>query len=360
MNGFNFNIDYYGLCHGNCVGCLLTEQERNSDQLFQTNNNIVKVFAELLHKNDRKDDVVVAFGRGNLLLLGDDEIEALSDTMNRMVGIMDDFHVNSQVFELSTSLIGPYDKQLLNARKLASQDKSTFVIVADGALMNKNNYWTNIRRFLDDMSEYRGGHDGSGDVLGLNITLKQLPDVAYLEKYLAGIHSPINVIWSPTLDAEFINDESMRGLADWLVEMSEAGFRHDWDLNINNIGLLSIEEMNRFDDAKSIIHASRQRNFILDKEGELSEGLFCLYGDIDPMRSAVVISQHDPRREQVESDAMNKLRMMLKRRSCLTCPMQRACVASGAYQYVGFVSAHLEDKKTCPTGLRKVLENSSR
>lgn len=143
------NLDFCGSCNGSCVGCLLTEEERNTEEAFLD----FKKSKESLNKLKDKysdtfvDKLVIAFGRGNTITLNEKdwhEIKKITEFIHEVI------KHKEAVIECSTGLVGKIEPQIEFAKKwidFMQPFNLRFVVVANASLFS-NKYWDNLDLFL--------------------------------------------------------------------------------------------------------------------------------------------------------------------------------------------------------------------
>lgn len=349
------NLDYCGHCAGTCPTCVLSEDERMSVEPFLSIEQIEETFLKLkeIYKNTYIKNLVIGIGRGNTLALPEAYLE---DVFKIPYIAAKSFQYEDIKIEISTSLIGKYDFHVERGKyfsdRLEKDFETRFVIVANPMIEVKN-YWRNIRIFVETMQEYRGGKDGSGDIILLNLTLNKLPDIDWLSEFLQNYKFPINLTWTPAQDF-FIENKKLHNLNDWLFNFYKMAKKYNLDSNIINhlndkLDLLSIGE------AQENIKYGSNSLIYVDKINRIHNGLFSIYGDLDPIRYTPI--NKTGQNLKIIDDLKEDMMKLRRNRVCRSCEFMPTCVYTGAYKVGLLAFDKLVDKKDniCPSGLKKTF-----
>lgn len=197
------NLDFCGSCNGSCVGCLLTEEERNSDEAFLDFKHSKDALNKIKDKyaDNYIEKLVIAFGRGNTITLNEkdwDEIRKIVDFLKEVIKHQE------MVIECSTGLVGKIEPQIELAQKwvdFMQPNNLRFVVVANASLFSSK-YWDNLDLFFKTLGTYRLNVinekiDNSDDILNINLHSNDLPDVNFLFNKIKDYNFPINLTLLP-------------------------------------------------------------------------------------------------------------------------------------------------------------------
>lgn len=344
MQKFIINTEYFFQCAGSCSGCFLTEEEKNSTSIYK--NNILKAFKEIIKTLDKKEELVIGIGRGNLLNLSYRQLDDLLDLLN---WAEKSFQYEKITFELSTSLIGKIELQIEKAIYLLEKTPKNniyFNTVLNSEITSKK-FWENVKQFFQTTENYRKQKemkDDTGDILVLNINPNKLPDLAFFKDFLVDHYSPVNVALFP-FEKETINNEKMKELIDWTEELFY--ILKDKDFNVKNF-TKSIEQYDY--DIENILtyyNGTKNSYLFIYKTGEITNGSISIMGEVDYIR---LLNKYD-----LNADVKSAFVKMQKRKSCQVCPVQKECLYSGAY--LNFLANEKSlDKNICPSSYKNLFE----
>jgi hypothetical protein len=359
------NIDYLGSCNGKCAGCLLSEEERASSEPFLKIDALYRLVERLLYKHKDIENAAVVLGRGNILSLEDRYLGDVGFFIEQMAKSPANKNRNEVSVEISTSLIGKIELQIEKAKWLSdiaiqpSNITQRFIIVVNPAL-NSISYRENVRRFIKEMADHRGGLDGSGDVLVINISIDDVPKIETMKTLLKDIYSPVNVIWSPVKDFGVEGyKEKLGQLERFLAEMVHLSQAMDIDLNLINI-YRSSHTVSGLDTRRVMadLQAGAECNYVIDKIGAVHHGMFSILGDLDPNRSVSNQNQiHLGKVNCIFNDPREEWMKLNRNRNCATCEYQQVCIASTGYRLALIsLDSGVDLKDACPAGLRLTYE----
>lgn len=340
------NSELFLSCAGNCSGCFLTPDERNSSNFFL--DKIKDSINSIMSANAiNSTHSIVGFGRGNILNLGLNDIDRFIEFM---VQLNSNYNSEQITFEISTSLIGKIDSQISKALYILEKiDNAYFNVVINSEITSKN-FWDNWKKFYNSNESFRKSHgftDNFGDILVLNVNPKNLPNLDLIYSYIKGIKSPVNISLFPFTEEATVKD--LVNLNDWAKEMFTR-FSH-LDLNIKNY-LDSISEYDleniSFSDFNNFIKSNRDSYYFIDKYGSITSGSLSIMGEIDFPRL-------------LEKFSLNKsdLNLMKKMQSdivCSNCEFQRTCITSGAaYNKIANDKFFTNTNGECKSGYRSIF-----
>jgi hypothetical protein len=335
MNHFLLNLDFCGTCHGQCLGCLLTPEERTVPEAFLTFEQVLPLMQQLAPEHQQPDYAALAFGRGNTLALSDATWQDIERISTAFLSI---FKPKKHTIECSTGLVGKIQPLIAQAKKRVEQfgPDLRFVVAANSDL-HSNAYWDNVDQFFQEMMAFRGGKttENSGDVLVLNLVADRLPDLSTLLPRLSNYPFPVNVAWlPPTQNADLVQ------VAEWIKEFSIYAEKNQWDSNLKRF------YFNRSNPtlAESLeqLSANFQNFWWIEKTGRLAPGLFTPMGDVDLTR----LNEKTKSNFQFKN-SMDVYKQFKKRAACAACPRFNSCLAEGTAALALFASNALN----CPLGL---------
>ena len=343
------NIEYFLQCAGNCAGCFLSRQERDSSQVF--NNLLLNKVEEVLDKSgiNSQDNIIIGFGRGNILNLDYSELSLLLDLM---LEIEKKYHNINIKYEVSTSLIGKLNLMVEKALFLVNKNKKIyFNIVINSEIVSKK-FWGNFQYFYNTLSKERsswGKTDEMGDILVLNINPENLPNINELKEYFQqnGIYngSPFNISVFPF--SNNINNDSLINLSNWLLDLYRK--TKDFDLNIQTIikGVMKTSNFSSLEDIFNYHNFGKGSYYFISKSGEITDGHFSTMGEVDYPR---LLEKY-----KINPDFKNAIKYLNKNKVCLFCEQKNTCLLTGAY-LSAIANIGLGAKEICPNGYQKLFE----
>ncbi len=125
MEKLIINTEFFLQCHGSCSGCFLSVEERQSTSVYydQVLSGLSLLASQ--YKEVKIDELIIGFGRGNVLNLSDKHLDKLLELINY---VESNFIYNKVIFEVATSLIGKLDRQLESAKYLLGNNRNIFFI----------------------------------------------------------------------------------------------------------------------------------------------------------------------------------------------------------------------------------------
>lgn len=344
MQKFIINTEYFFQCAGNCSGCFLTDEEKNSSNIYK--DNILKAFKEIIQKLDKKEELVIGIGRGNLLNLS---FKQLDELLELIKWSEDNFQYEKITFELSTSLIGKIDAQIEKAIYLLerSHNNNIYFNTVLNSEITSQTFWNNVKSFFTATENYRrnkGMSDDTGDILVLNINPNKLPDLEFFNEFLQNHYSPVNVALFP-FERGTINDQKMKDLIIWTEKLYEV--LKNKDFNMKNF-INSIEKY-EYDIESIFTHYNGTKNsyIFVYKTGEITNGSISIMGEVDYIR---LLNKYN-----LNADIKKAFIKMQKRKSCQTCDVQKECLYSGAY--LNFLANEQElNSNICPSSYKNLFE----
>lgn len=344
MRKFIINSEYFFQCAGNCSGCFLTDEEKNSTNIYK--DNILKAFKEISKTLEKQEELVIGIGRGNLLNLSFKQLDELLEVIH---WCETNFKYEKITFELSTSLIGKIDTQIEKALYIlnkSNKDNIYFNTVLNSEITSQK-FWENVRLFFNTTEKYRinkGLKDDTGDILVLNINPNKLPDLNFFRDFLKEHYSPVNIALFP-FEKGNISNEKMLSLIAWSEELYKV--LRDKDFNMKNF-IKSISEYEY--DIESIFthyHGTKNSYIFIYKTGEITNGSISIMGEVDYIR---LLNKYE-----LNADIKSAFTKMQKRKSCQTCSVQKECLYSGAY--INFLANEKSlDNKICPSSYKNLFE----
>jgi MoaA/NifB/PqqE/SkfB family radical SAM enzyme len=192
--------------------------------------------------------------------------------------------------------------------------------------------------------------DNFSDILVLNINPKILPDLDFIEKYVANHGSPFNISLFPFSGDDVTNDD-LSALNNWSVKLWQK-FKGK-DLNIKNY-LESLQKVDIGSDLIDIINYhenNKNAYYFIDKNGKVTPGSLSIMGEVDYVRLVNKFST-DP-------DPKKALMLMQKTKPCNMCEYQKECLLSGAYLNMINNSHKIKGAKHCLSGYAPIFELSA-
>ena len=344
MKKFIINSEYFFQCAGNCSGCFLTDEEKNSSNIYK--ENLLKAFKEINKNLDKKEELVIGIGRGNLFNLSYNQIDDLLDFIK---WCEDNFKYEKITFELSTSLIGKIDQQIaksLYILKKSPKNNIYFNTVLNSEITSQN-FWNNVKKFFKSNEEYRisqGLDDDTGDILVLNINPNKLPDLKFFKEFLKEHYSPVNIALFP-FEINSVNNEKMLNLINWTEDLYET--LKDKDFNIKNF-VNSISHFdNHIEDIFNHYEETKNSYIFVYKTGEITNGSISIMGEVEYIRLSA--------KYNLTTDIKTAFIKMQKRKSCQQCDSQKECLYSGGY--INFLANEKSlDKSICPSSYKKLFQ----
>ncbi len=355
------NLDYAGRCAGSCPVCALSAEERASTRPFLNPLTVENAFREITtlgHTSCR--DLVLGVGRGNMLDLGDGVVEQLNAIAASAAGA---FSFDRGLIEIATSVMGRLPDQIARAERIVSGFREAdhnldarFVVVANAANESAS-YWQHICSFIDHMLGLRGGGDGDGDILLLNLSLGQLPDIPKLMEHVGKYGFPVNVTWAPSLDPAAANPDTYLALEDWLAEWYVALRSRGMDSSlVARTADAMTHTQSDMDSLQTQLEGHGNMLLFVDGQGQIHYGFSAVSADMDPVRFASgAVRQQQGQQKMVRSPG-EELGNLMRWPACRSCPHVQACVVSGAYKSALLSIERLaRDKRICPSGMRSVF-----
>lgn len=344
MQKFIINTEYFFQCAGSCSGCFLTEEEKNSSSIYK--NNILKAFKEIVKTIEKKEELIIGIGRGNLLNLSYNQIDDLLDLIN---WCENNFKYEKITFELSTSLIGKIDTQIEKAiyiLKKSSKNNVFFNTVLNSEITSEK-FWINVKTFFETTEQYRekiGLLDDTGDILVLNINPNKLPNLDFFKNFLKNHYSPVNIALFP-FEKNNISNEKMLALIDWTKDLYEV--LKDKDFNMKNfVNSISSYEYN-IENIFTHYYSTKNSYIFVYKTGEITNGSMSIMGEVDYIR---LLNKYE-----LNPDIKHTFIKMQKRKSCQMCSVQKECLYSGAY--INFLANEKNlDNNICPSSYQSLFE----
>lgn len=347
MSKLVINSELFLGCSGSCSGCFLSEEERASSNFYL--DVIRPQVLKILDSNYSKfSEIIIGFGRGNHLVLPRKQLEEISSFVSYINSTYKDSCIT---FEISTSLVGKIDSQIENAIYLISQNKNIFFNVVINSEITSNNFWLNWSKFNIATSKYRsnsGVLTDNGDILVLNINPNHLPNIKFLEKYISGIKSPLNIALFPFDNPIYQSD--LEKLNKWTSAFYKKF--NTYDLNIKNFlnSLNDLSDYSMIDIKESIVNNSRNFYFI-NKNGAIENGHYSVMGEIDIDR--VYKKYNFDSNNQIK----NFINITSRNKSCISCDHIKTCLQTGSYINALINSKKIKDNTTyCLTGYRPIFE----
>lgn len=344
MQKFIINTEYFFQCAGSCSGCFLTDEEKNSTSIYK--DNILNAFKNIHKTLEKKEELVIGIGRGNLLNLSYTQLDNVLDLIK---WAEDNFKYDKITFEISTSLIGKIELQIEKALYLLekSQKNNVYFNAVLNSEITSQKFWQNVKQFFNATENHRkskGMLDDTGDILVLNINPNKLPDLDFFKDFLKTHYSPVNVALFP-FEQNKISDEKMKQLINWTKDLYEV--LKDKDFNMKNF-ITSISQY-EYDVESLFAHYNGTKNsyIFVYKTGEITQGSLSIMGEVDNIR---LLNKYN-----LNANIQQAFTKMQKRKSCQLCPVQKECLYSGAY--INFLANEKSlDKNICPSSYKDLFE----
>jgi hypothetical protein len=341
MKKFIINLEYFLQCAGNCEGCFLTDDERNSDNVFY--DNVFNTLKNINKTITPQEELVIGFGRGNLFNLKYEEIDKLLTLIN---WCEKEFKYKKILFELSTSLIGKINIQVEKAAYILSRNKNIFFNVVLNSEITSKKFWENAKIFFTANELIRkkwGWDDNTGDILVLNINPKKLPDLTTFEIFLKEHHSPVNISLFP-FDEKIILKKEMNALIEWTEKLWI--LLNNKDFNIKNFLNFNLHNDYDYEILNNFALETDKSYIFVAKTGEISKGTISIMGEVDYIR---LLDKYN-----LKPDIKEAFSKMQKRKSCQFCEYQKDCLFTGAY--VNFlINEKKLDSTVCASGYKKIF-----
>lgn len=342
MSDLIVNFDFVGSCRGSCPSCTLSEFEREQPVSFMTGGQM-KMALSMAVGSQRPDFLAVGVGRGNNLALEHSEHSHIFDLTAHMAKVAPQAR---RVMEISTSLVEAPAKQRENAIRLADgcaqsdpAGEARFVVVLDVS-KTSSGYWTAIESFMRWMHEHRGGEDGQGDILSLNLSVKHLPNPSDVYRRVSYWRGPVNVQWLAYGQGAVSPDDLLAGQA-WIARFADLADRGGLDCNLLNVGRLATSHA-----GVSPIEAIKSQNRRLiwvDRTGAVRPGVFTMVGDY------IIENANIP---------VRALSTMMRNTTCSSCAKIGACIQAGGYAPAFEVLKVMGSSGlACPALVRDCLES---
>lgn len=355
------NIEYFLQCHGSCSGCFLSQSERKSKEIF-SNDLEAKIINLIINNNQNSEEseIVIGFGRGNLLNMSSLELDSLLNLIKNIETKLKNTGYPDLVlkYEISTSLIGKVDLMVDNALKLIQVNKNIYFNMVINSEIISQNFWENYQTFTNQITQVRqswGMTDNTGDILVLNINPEKLPDISLIEKYFDSKPSPLNISVFP-FDKKLIKSDKeyyeikLKELSEWLLTFWNK-FKH-LDLNLKNFldSFYSSSDTLDIGDINSYHKSNVSAYFFIDKNGEITRGSLSTMGEVDYFR---LIEKY-----AIDPSIANALIVANKSKACFTCDVKDVCIGSGAYLSMLSNYSLIGKSKQCLNGYDAVFKLS--
>lgn len=348
MKQLIINTEVFLQCYGHCSGCFLSETERQSQE---TTFSEVKKSLELIaiqHADIMIEHLIIGFGRGNLLNLNTEQLLELGQLIN---WCENNFTYKKISFEVSTSLIGKLEQQVLNATYLLNQSRNIFFNIVINSEITSPSFWTNFHNFYEVTSSIRkswGWLEDWGDILVLNINPQKLPDLALIEKISYTHKSPININLFPfDKEQQIILKSEINRLNNWLIQLWS--ILKDKDFNMKNY----LEQLTTIDfdltpiELKNYYDNTEQSYIFIDKRGDITKGISSIMGEVDFPR---LIKKYE-----INPDIVLAYKKMQKLSICRDCNYQKECLVSGAFLNLLANEPRMKDSQICPSGYQAIF-----
>lgn len=360
-------FDYCGLCTGTCTICALSDVERSEEKPFLTRAQLVEGVRKGAEaaKGRNAGHFVLGIGRGNTLALGPDSV---GDIVAAGKAAEEAFSFGHADLEISTSLMGKLERHVSRAHEILDAVEAgcptldpRFVVVGNLGLKAEK-YWSNLLSFLDAMAERRGGGDGSGDILLLNLPLGAMPGMDWIEATLGRLKSPVNVTWSPVYDPLAKDPDALGKLEEWLDDYHRTAERLGMDSSLQERArrarvLGAADE----DDLSASADENGAALMFVDSKGRLHSGYSSVLGDLDPVRFPTGAAGERGEGLGMAGNPAQERARMLRHRACRGCAGMAHCLRAGggkpALMMLDALKAHPD---VCPTGLRRLFERTLR
>jgi ferredoxin len=358
------NVDYCGSCRGTCPTCVLTKDERLTNEPLMNINDIKDALKRISVDIDNAPRrLVLGMGRANHLVLPEYTIHEIIEILQYA---KECFKSEEYLVEISTSLVGKMDFQINRAKKILDKAKEKipdfdvkYLVVANMGLSSPK-YWDNVKKFLDSIEMYRGGKkEESGDIIQINLSLDSLPDINWMEEYLNDHMSPVNIAWVPGFDKDTSKQKYMEDFENWMVEFYNMSKRIKLDTNIINWGERSIGfNSDSLDELIDNAKESENRLIYISTNGSYHKGYPTIMADMDPIRFDPDMVELNP--NETKSNLIKdgkEIYDLIKHKGCRSCKYISSCYHSGGYK-IALISQRYktENKNICLNGLRKTFE----
>lgn len=347
------NTEFFLQCYGSCSGCFLTIEERKSNSIYS--DNIINGLLEIskLYKNIKIKELIIAFGRGNILNLNNEDLDLLLKITKYVETI---FSYDKVIFEVSTSLIGKLDKQTESSEYLLNNNNNIFFNMVINSEITSPTFWKNLDFFYNHNANIRkswGWKEDWGDILVLNVNPKKLPDLDFLYKFTKDYPSPINISIFPFDENEkTVNDDDLNSVMNWSEKLWL--MFHNKDLNIKNYlnSLAQYDVENSIKDINNYQYITENSYYFIDKNGIIANGSLSIMGEVDKLR---LLSKYD-----LSLNIINAYRNMQRNKACANCDYQKECLLSGAYlNFMANNSKYNENNEDiCLSGYKKLFQLS--
>ncbi len=343
------NIEYFLQCAGNCAGCFLTRQERDSSQVF--NNLLLDKIQFVLNKSnlENEDNIIIGFGRGNILNLDYNELDLLLNLIDQIEVKYANINIK---YEVSTSLIGKLPLMVERAKYLINKNRNIYFNIVINSEIASQNFWNNYQTFYRELSEQRyswGLTDETGDILVLNINPESLPNIDNLKSYFQqnGKYngSPFNISVFPFTNS--VSDNSLKELSNWLLELYEK--TKGFDLNIKNIieGVIKTSNFSSLEDIVNYHNYGKGSYYFISKNGDIIDGHFSTMGEVDYPR---LLEKY-----KIDPEIRNAIKTFNKNKVCMFCEHKNTCLLTGAY-LSAIANIGIGAKNLCPNGYQGLFE----
>ncbi len=354
-------LDYATACAGQCPTCVLDQGERGS-RLPAISPAVAKnAFDVASDVYGRVGYLALGVGRANVL----DLPNAVSDVMAMAGSAKAAFSPEQLTVEVSTSLVGKIDRQLVAGQKLAAAAERAdidlrFVVVANVAL-HQDRYWANLDTFLRAMEAGRGGsdRDGAGDVLQLSLSSRHLPPVDDLIDRIGRYRFAINLLWTPFFDAGARHEADLAHLEDWVSQFHDAAAACGLDANIVTRTRNALASHGQ-SIAQVVEHAREGERAVIyvGSNGAIHDGLFTILAEFDPVRYDPLSHSHNGRSSAAADDARGFARLM-RNPACASCPHLGSCITGGMHRIaLTTLRHHPHGTTVCPAGIRRTFDHA--
>ena len=343
MKKFIINSEYYFQCAGNCSGCFLTTEEKNSSNIYK--ENVFNAFNKISKELEPQEELVIGIGRGNLFNLNYEQLDELLDLIK---WCENNFKYKKITFELSTSLIGKIDIQIEKALYLLKNtNNNIFFNTVLNSEITSHIFWINVKKFFITTENYRknqGILDDTGDILVLNINPNKLPSLDFFKEFLKEHYSPVNIALFP-FEINTITNQKMQSLINWTEDLYTT--LKNKDFNIKNFVKSLSDNDDNIDDIFNHFEETKKSYIFVYKTGETTNGSVSLMGEVDYVR---LLNKYN-----LTADIKNAYIKMQKRKSCQSCSAQKECLYSGGY--INFLANEKNlDNSICPSSYKKLFE----
>ena len=364
MESLIVNVDFCGTCRGTCPTCVLTKDERLTNAPLTTPDLVISALMDIKNKyGSQHESFIFGFGRGNHLVLPEYTVEQMMEIMDF---IHENFDAHEYLIEVSTSLVGKIIPQIERAKLIIDKISDRYhkfdiryVVVANVGVSSPK-YWENVFLFLNELKQHRGGdYDGNGDIVQVNLSIDNLPDLDWFESYFKDFSSPLNIAWVPSFDSNTGNKKFMDDFENWMLRFYEISISNNLDTNIINWALRSIK-FNNFSLNELIdnaLHSSKSLLYI-DPYGVYHNGYPTIMADMDPVRfDPFAATLNNSERKSTLHNNGKDILNLLRNKSCRQCKYISTCYHSGGYR-ISLISMRYNENNEpmCLNGLRKTFE----